>query len=371
MHGDIHEFSVDDHLLLIQPERELLFLLNSSAAVVWETFAATSDPGECAAELANRYGIPRSVADADVRAALDEWREHGLIGAVLPARLPDKPPISPEYPQGKLPRRYFRLGQYGFSIEMAAAVLEDDLLPRVAHLQTGIAFEGGRRYAVVEHEGEWAVWADGSLCSIEDTPYKARVVLLHDLIAHAYGHASFCVMHAAVIAHNKKCVVVAGETGAGKSTLSVAAMLDGLQCRGDDCAPVTRGDKEVAATPFGIMLREPSWGFFPQLDESLSPISTRETGRVRYLAPSGAETLETFQAVALVFIERTAAEPSGLLAISRVEAITHLKATGFWITPEREAVVEWLSWIERTPRYVMHYEDCASGVKILRELLQG
>lgn len=70
---------VDDEWVVFDPAANELHVLNLSAALVWSHCTGEHSPDQIAAALQDAYGIDLKQAAADVRAALDRFREAGLL----------------------------------------------------------------------------------------------------------------------------------------------------------------------------------------------------------------------------------------------------------------------------------------------------
>ncbi len=70
---------VDEEWVVFDPTANELHILNLSAAVVWSHCTGEMTPGEIAAALGEAYDIDEARALADVAAALERFREAGLL----------------------------------------------------------------------------------------------------------------------------------------------------------------------------------------------------------------------------------------------------------------------------------------------------
>jgi hypothetical protein len=362
-------FPVEDHTLIVRPGAERLFLLNSTARFIWDTYAESGDEAACVAALAGAFGLSPAHVAQDVAATLATWDAGGLLTqptAHTPAPFPPPPATAPQQ------WRHYQLGAFAFSVGLEEGTLAEDLPLRIAHYEIPAPPPGAPQYTVRQQDKQWIVLRDGAHVDTGESPFAARVVLLYDALRAAYGAEPWCAsLHAGAIGLGDRCVVVAGASGAGKSTLAIAAQLAGLDCLGDDAAPVLEHSGHIAAVPLAAMLREGSWGLFTGLEHRfhLSGIHVRETGRVRFLAPRAPQPLHTRKPCALLFVRRAPGAAPALRPMGLVETLTQLGETGFWVRPDHVAVTRWLAWLATLPRYALHYDTPGEGVALLRSLL--
>lgn len=71
--------AVDGEIVVLDLAAANYLHLNGSAALLWRGLAEGHEPRELARTLQAAYGIDREVADADVRAFLDELQQRGLL----------------------------------------------------------------------------------------------------------------------------------------------------------------------------------------------------------------------------------------------------------------------------------------------------
>lgn len=99
----------------------------------------------------------------------------------------------------------------------------------------------------------------------------------------------FLLLHAAVLERNGVCVIMPGEPGAGKSTLTAALMLSGWRLLSDELTLIDRDDGRIAALARPVSLKNSSIDVIRQFDRSARlGASTHDThkGTVAHLRPS-------------------------------------------------------------------------------------
>jgi hypothetical protein len=70
--------------------------------------------------------------------------------------------------------------------------------------------------------------------------------------------AGYVTLHAAAVARDDRLLLLAGESGAGKTTLTLALLRDGWTYLSDDVAPIDVSTGEVAPFPKPLGVKEPS-----------------------------------------------------------------------------------------------------------------
>jgi len=330
-------------MVLARPEVEGLYFLNQTAAFIWADYRAGLTPERMASHLSDCFDISGPVALRDVGAAVGEWQR--LLGA------------------GAQGSRYGVLGKQ-FQLQIDSAELAAEVLPRVAHL----------RLAQPEATAASDEVSDFSLRRGEaETVSAARALLLQEMVRLARGSEWLALIHGGACATESGCVVFAGAAGAGKSTL--AAVMEGsrisrgLMCHGDDSVGIEKGSLLVPPMPFGVAVREGSWGVVGARREGFEGLEAVERfgQRVRFVAPG--EQAGAVRAVGLVFPRYEADGAFVVEEIGVLEALLGLKEAGFWVEHTRESITAFLGWVLGVRRYRMVYSDVDDAVRFFGDLL--
>lgn len=144
------------------------------------------------------------------------------------------------------------------------------------------------------------------------------------------------VLHTATVSAAGQTMLLCGDPGRGKSTLSIALGKEGFSLEGDDLAALRRGG-QVMALPFPATLK---CGSLPLLASRLPGLEDQaaylrpDGKRVRYLAlDAGAVPARPVRCV--LFLERGDAQPSGLEPVTAPEEILRRMLASCWSADER------------------------------------
>jgi hypothetical protein len=337
--------SNSDCLVLIPPDREGLLLLNPTAAWIWYN----SHHAHLQAAYAEHFGVPQELAREDLRQTFASWGD--LPFAPISAHSASVPVAIAEITAS------YRLDETRFCVRFATAEIANELLPRLRELETAQSSPDYTFDLIDVPEGT-AVYRDGLRFAVEPLVTGARAVLLQEITRLAVPGRDFpVILHAGAIGTEKACVILAGASFSGKSTLCVSLMLSGLLCYSDDSAAFTQ-DFEVAGMPFAISLREGSWPLFPK------------SYRTRFLPSNLNATTPTAPPIALIFVNYQAdAQGTILDPIQPFDALVAIQQSGFWVEHSQQAIRSFLDWICKVPIYRLTYSDLAAATQTVRDLL--
>jgi hypothetical protein len=381
---NLWQFPVGDEIVLARGDAKGLFLLNSSASVLWRELAVGADPAEMAAIFASRYGIPAELARRDVESALANWSESLLS----PERreLARKADYSTVLREAESDTRMVRtdcvLNGRGFRVMLESGDIVEEIVPRLVQvaapqLAAGMDFQ---TFVVANGEDRALVFRDGVCVAEEEKISAARAILLQEMTGQCEpGRDTRAILHAGACGPTDECVILAGATHAGKSTLCAALMGRGLYCYSDDSAVLDRQFR-VCGMPFPTMVREESWPVIASCVDAFykrAPVHQRWGMTVRFL-PSNLprNSSPVARAKALVFVEyRPGSEATVVEPLTPFEAMVGLQQGGFWVEHSRESIADFLAWIQglecRKLRYSQIDEACDAVTGLLARANAG
>jgi PqqD family protein of HPr-rel-A system len=76
---EVLEARLDDETVLYDPRRQELFVLNSSAALVWSCCDGSATPAEIAADIAEVFQADPATVEQQVAQLVEDWRGRGLL----------------------------------------------------------------------------------------------------------------------------------------------------------------------------------------------------------------------------------------------------------------------------------------------------
>jgi Coenzyme PQQ synthesis protein D (PqqD) len=354
--------------VLARPDVHSLFILNRTAAALWSYIESGCSYTEAASRFADEYCIPLAKAQQDLDATLDAWSHH-LLRPVA-----DSPVLSSN--ALALPAVWHSTETYcingrGIRVSVNGQELGEEISPRLESLQSADIGEPDLEFYVWSEGGRVHLWHSGELVSSEENPNAIRAILLQEMVRRTErGREWLGILHAGACGNDDHCVLLAGASYSGKTTLSAALMGSGLKLYCDDSAAIGKYNYAVSPMPFRMMVREGSWQVlaarFPELISS--PAFERYGQQVRFLSPGPAQVATSATvARSLFFISYSPGEKISLRPILPIEALIRLRDSGFWVRHERAEISHFLGWLQGLPAFVLTYSDLDEAVKKIRE----
>lgn len=267
---------LDDHIVLLIPDREVTHVLNPSASLIWLTIDGSMTVADVIDSLHRETGVERSVLDHDVRRAVSTFHAAGIVTM---ASLPDS---SGSVPAPARPRRHprqdrllnavkwrWQLGpvvaatmpmvlranasDVGDRLHQALGALPEPTGNRASATRDPVVISvldaghpGPRRYRVfVDNERRW------NAALLDDLVRMVTTGINQLAVDNNPDHVLF---HAGAVERDGKVIVIAGDSGRGKSTLTAALVQDGFSYLTDEMVALDPTTLAVVPYPKAVDL---------------------------------------------------------------------------------------------------------------------
>ena len=290
-------------------------------------------------------------AEEDLRLTFESW-SNWKRPLTRPVPSPTKIPSGPAQ---------YAVNGTTFHTSFATAEIAAELTPRLARLEfTPKTDDADHSFHLCETPEGTAIYRNGVHIGTEALVTGARAILLQELTRLAVPNRDFLlILHAGAVGTQDACVILAGASFSGKSTLCAALMQSGLLCYSDDSACLTT-DFEVAGMPFALSLREGSWHLFPNLE------------RPRFIPSNLNGTSPTAPPVALIFVDyQPDAVATTFEPVPTFDALVALQESGFWVEHSKPTITAFLDWISRLPIYRLRYSKINEAIAQVHSLLNS
>jgi len=364
-----------------------LCVLNSTAATVWCLLDGTSDKHMLAIDYAHRFQLKQLTALVDVETMLSDFWEMGLLqGAKIPQIA-----VTPTKPASIKSKKVCRPSATGliftsFKVadqDFTLCSNDEDIIRRWSRLINPLSttLEGSiadpsnqlellvleDRTDPADPKGRFAFWKNNQLTADK---MPADSVVPH-IIYQVFGHVcarqqTRLLIHAAVLARNNHAIILPGQAGVGKSTLTAALAASGWTYLSSELALIDPNTLQVAPYPMPIGLKnksvKPLADFIPDLAKE--PVHTRTDGRqLRYFMPDDTRTQGTLPVAALVFPEYQFDLPAPeLCALAPLAVLQALAATCSSDRPLAAMDIKALLALAVLPAYNLKFNDLKAAV---------
>jgi len=364
----------------IIPAWNAVTLLNPAAAAIWDLLIETRDAGATAAAYARQMPARAHAAEADVGACLDVWQKQGLFHPPAPSdeewqlkALEDRP-LPPGKPVSF--RRTVSVAGVPTTLE-----IEDPTLGEVvADLLVDFTDTDCAPRRVLRSSGPRDVWVlslDGRPARVATSLPLARGQIVAELVRIAGGDTGWrATVHGAVLSGPSGPVLLAGETGAGKSTLSAGLVALGWRILAEDIAALG-DDWAVCPLPFALSIKDGAVDTLAPAFPDLTTARIHQLGprRVRYQGlPAQARAERPEQPRMVLDVGYTAQmgdRPAEFHRLTALETLGLFMNEESYVGFERDDTGGFLDFVARIPAYRIRYGNIAAAERGIRERLDG
>jgi hypothetical protein len=383
--ADLSLYLVGEEGLLLDPAHQRLYALNTGAALIWSLLKDGKSPAEVSRSLNAQFAVP---ADAAASYVADVLRQYESL--LHDGEKPSAPP--PDVPAGTDGRRHgpsrsgvrvvetYSLLDSAFRVHYDSARLAAAIHPLLQHTAPATGAEPMNiiDVAVAPENGGVTVIADeeviGSSRTIEDAAVAVRACLTQLAVARSGG---LCVVHAGALCRNGDALLLPGDAGHGKSTLSAGLATRGFDMLCDDTTLLAGEPPLVRSIPTGLCIQrgayavlQPHYPRLPSLPEWRRP----DDRQARYLMPGDdLHWARPDAAVAVRWIVFPRYHPdrgTALLPLPRHEALARLLRGVYFLSGslDERNLEKLIAWIERIDCFELPLSSLGAATALLDDL---
>ena len=348
--------------LLLDSPHQRLYALNASATFIWRGLSGGRTPAEIGRQFGEHFAVPRDLAVSYVADVLDQCEGLRSGGAVA-----NEAHIATDVRRLALqPCRAGRvetcvlLGNI-FRMNYRSDGLAERIHPLLYFGRPTDAAPGGAvtDVMVVPAESGIAVIAGGEVIGACDSLEAAAVAVRACLIQLATRTSGgLCAIHAGAVRRGGGALLLPGDAGRGKSTLSAGLAAHGFEMLCDDTTLLYGEPLRARCLPVGLCVKR---GAYPVLATHYPRLATlpewqRPDGqRARYLVPgedlAWAEPEATAEVRWIVFPHYAADCSTSLKPLPRHEALARLIRGVYFLSGTLDArnldtLVDWIEGID-------------------------
>ncbi len=376
-----------DQLLVFCEPTQTLYSLNPSAAYMWLCLESGRSVVETSRAVSETFNIRVAQAVSDAEAIVAQWTDAGLLSPADASAVAGNAAHADELEfaalepyEGTLPESFssqfhFLLGGSTFLVRCEKQEQERLVRPILAHLETE-AEKDDVVLTVVSDGTEHVIVRDGLIAGSVPYPDQIAPVLGQEALRCAFRRIDCLIaIHGAVVHNGSECVILAGPSGIGKSTLTAALIKGGLGYFTEEVAVLHRDTRRVLPLPAGLRIKEGSWEVMSRLYPHFVELPVYrlvDRGRLRYFppppqcCPCGYES--GLPVRALIFPYYAPGEATNLWQVDQVEALHRVQDGGYEAGDrlDQARIRELIDWISGIDCFQMPVSSLDEAVTIIR-----
>ena len=350
-----------------------LFQLNHTAAQVWRSLRDGDHEDAIVGTLARTHGIDPVAVRGDLAAFAGALQRAGLLG---PREASDEGAERRPPQQTPALDAPYRIGELTVQVTCYPAEIAAAFAPLAAPALMPEGTFAQVRLALFRAGSAFVLTCDDRLVERLDTAPAARWAMVRQLVSAGRRRPWLALLHAGAIALPAGCLLLCGDSGAGKSSLLAGLVHAGFPFMADDIVPLEEGSGLVWPVPLAISIKDGSWpaigSLFPELTGA--PI-VRFGGRtMRYFWPDArAVALDAggYPASAVLFPRYVKDAPATLTRLDAAQSLALLGEGGSVLPTTDAGLAEFLAWWGQLPAYQLCYGSLEAAVAAVRALARG
>ncbi len=377
-------FSLQDSLVVLNPDFKRIHLLNPSASSVYEAFAAGLLPDEIAAEItAVRGDDPHSVR-FELDGLIQQWRREGLTAdSAIPSA--EQKEISEDKPwyKGRVRLKSicgeadFRLHDLIFRVRTEDSGIWQAVLSLYGHLEECSGSCAAEMcFSLYRDDEAYLLVQDGRILCGTGSRDEAVLALASEIAELWHRRRDWLfIAHAAGVFRENSCILLSAKGGSGKTTLAAALIQHGFSFLSDDIIPVLRGSGHAAAHPLCLHIKQGSVDVLRPMYHRLDRLHAYAWGAttLRFLPPPTFRLYpaeKSWPVAQIIFPRYQKGADTLLRPVSPAEAFQYLlEAECILKTPlQPDRVKEMVDWVQQRPVYTLRYSRLDEVVEILKGL---
>lgn len=333
---------------LLSPQSGTILLTNTFGERILDGLRHNLSTRKIAEDLAEASNEIDLAHDA-VCSVLDTWAQAGLLMSNPPA-FPD--PV----PYRALPGAEQQFSGAGGAVKLRCpnTVLTEQIDVILGHMATGNPGPA-TSLEVIPNQAGFAIFREQIPLTGRISLDAARFVIVREIAEIICGISDVAVVfHAGCVAKNGQSLLICGDSGQGKSTLTLGLVAAGCAYLGDDHIPLHRNGRDALSFPTSAGVKPGSWTLNEviELQQRFDLIPRQPRMGVRYLPLHQANAPKTGKPVPVRAIIFPHFSPS---AACRMEAI-----------PPEQALIEALKAGSRLSR--SHRSDLSALTRFLNQV---
>ena len=371
---------IGEHGLLLDPSRGRLYALNPCATFIWSQLKEGASPDRAQRALIEHFALPAETAASYVRDVLQQYASLDGADDGATAKVQPVQPTRPAPPVAAAALACCSLLGSHFRLRFDDRRLLEIANPLLRHL--GSTNRSGAKDAIdiaITRAGDDVLVVVNQQVIGETDGLDTAAPLLRACLTQiaVTRSAALCAIHAGALYRNGATLLLPGEAGHGKSTLSAGLASCGFEMLCDDTALLMGAPLHVRSLPTGLCVKR---GAYPVLEQCYPQLLSlpewrRPDGQwARYLLPDRDIRWadgDRGAAVRWIVFPRYRPDASTTLApLARHEALARLLRGVYFLSGKLDErnLQKLVAWIEPIDCYELVLSSLDEATAVLDEL---
>lgn len=181
--------------------------------------------------------------------------------------------------------------------------------------------------------------------------------------------------HASTISNGKESIMIIGDSGNGKSTLSVLLMAHGYDILCDDFTPLYENNLELYRYPAATSIKKGAFEALKPYLNGIDDLKTHTNGpkkvNIKYVPPilNFESQASSFPCHKIVYVKYDISKKDSLDLVSS-EKILETLIPDSWISPKEAHAVKFINWFKKIDCYQLNYSNNNFAISKFKDLFE-
>lgn len=371
-----HQTQLSDSCVLWFETSNRYLVISRSIKDIMDVFLDSEDQADFDLKLKSKWHIPHLKG----KGYYDEMKElletaNTPIESVL-AEIPIIPVLEPTELN-----EVYRFANTSIIVNYGTLAIQNLIHPQWAHATVFEAYGSSPEFNIFEKDNHLFLFKDQNYIGhypVTDYHLLQGQFALQ-IINTLYNKEEsdwIATFHASTVCNDKEAIMIIGDSGNGKSTLSAVLMAHGFDVLADDFTPLSAKNRDLYRYPSGISVKEGAFRtlapMFQDFHSYPTVTSTSKAVRIKYIPPSKpwGETPSHFPCNKIVYVKFDTEAETKLREVS-IENILETLIPESWLSPLASNSFLFLEWIKNLKCYELRYSDNTMAISKFGELFDS
>lgn len=181
--------------------------------------------------------------------------------------------------------------------------------------------------------------------------------------------------HASTISNGKESIMIVGDSGNGKSTLSVLLMAHGFDILTDDFTPLYEDDLHLYRYPAATSIKKGAFEALKPYLNNIDLLKTHTNGpkkvNIKYVPPilNYESQASSFPCKTIVYVKYNSSKKDSLNLVSSKKILETLIPDS-WISPKEAHALKFIDWFKEVNCYELNYSNNNFAISKFKDLFK-
>ncbi|WCO01153.1 phosphoenolpyruvate carboxykinase (ATP) [Psychroserpens ponticola] len=181
--------------------------------------------------------------------------------------------------------------------------------------------------------------------------------------------------HASTISNGKESIMIVGDSGNGKSTLSVLLMANGFDILCDDFTPLYEDNLNLFRYPAATSIKKGAFKALKPYLKDIDELKTHTSGpkkvNIKYVPPlvNYESQTSSFPCTKIVYVKYNALEKDSITKVSS-DKILETLIPDSWISPKKTHALKFINWFKKIDCYQLNYNNNNFAISKFKDLFK-